>query len=133
VLGFLTKQVSLALLTNVRSSIWPGLQPLYMDVFQNSKWIGGNGTSIDFWHSNWVGRSIVDKLNIQPHFLKILCGNVVDFIRNGSWFCSTILNDEMTEIWSKISAIMLHTSNMEDKFIWLSSSNGAPSIVIYDL
>ncbi|KAM5549758.1 hypothetical protein ABKV19_000926 [Rosa sericea] len=68
-----------------KSSIWPGMRPLFMDIFYSSKWLVGTGCSIDFWHD-------------------------------------------------EISAIKLPYSDMEDRLVWLDSSDGNLSLSIaYEL
>ncbi|XP_061999298.1 uncharacterized protein LOC133716631 [Rosa rugosa] len=117
-----------------KSSIWPGMRPLFMDIFYSSKWLVGNGRSIDFWHGNWLNGSIVDKLGIDHQLGKLLCAKVSDFIKDGSWYCSTNLYVDLATLWSEISAIRLPYSDMEDRLVWLDSSDGNLSLSIaYEL
>ena len=101
-----------------------------MDIFYNSKWLVGNGRSIDFWHGNWLNGSVVDRLGIVHQLGKLLCAKVSDFIRDGSWYCSTNLIADLSALWSEISAVRLPYSDMEDKLVWLDSSDGSLSLSI---
>ncbi|XP_062014240.1 uncharacterized protein LOC133730715 [Rosa rugosa] len=76
--------------------------------------------------SNWRGHS----LSMAGRLGKLLCAKVSDFIRDGSWYCSTNLIADLSALWSEISAVRLPYSDMEDKLVWLDSSDGSLSLSI---
>ncbi|XP_062011846.1 uncharacterized protein LOC133728442 [Rosa rugosa] len=76
----------------------------------------------------------VDRLGIEHQLSKLLCANVSDFIKDGSWYRSSNLIADLDALWSEISAIRLPYSDMEDKLVWLDSSDGSLSLSIaYEL
>ncbi|PRQ58253.1 putative RNA-directed DNA polymerase [Rosa chinensis] len=65
---------------------------------------------------------------------KLLCAKVSDFIKDGSWYCSSNLIADLAALWSNISAIRVPFTDMEDKLVWLDSSDGSLSLSIaYEL
>ncbi|KAL6146659.1 hypothetical protein ACLB2K_057337 [Fragaria x ananassa] len=111
-----------------RSSIWPRIRPLFLDIFYSSKWLVGNGKSIDFWHANWLHGSVVENLGIEQQLAKLLNAKVSDFIKDGTWYCPSNLNTNLATLWSEILSIRLPYSDVEDKLVWLDSSDGLLSL-----
>lgn len=69
----------------ISSSIWLGLK-LYINTFLiNTRWLLGDGTSIDFWKDRWLSQTIVDFLQIPQHIQHSLKASIREFIDNGNW------------------------------------------------
>ncbi|KAL6144350.1 hypothetical protein ACLB2K_055044 [Fragaria x ananassa] len=87
-----------------------------------------NGKSIDFWHANWLHGSVVENLGIEQQLAKLLNAKVSDFIKDGTWYCPSNLNTNLATLWSEILSIRLPYSDVEDKLVWLDSSDGLLSL-----
>ncbi|KAK9930542.1 hypothetical protein M0R45_027578 [Rubus argutus] len=118
-----------------RSSIWPGLRPLFVDIKNGSQWIVGSGSKIDFWHHNWLGSTITDLLNISPSVAKSLQTKLSSFIINGNWVCPIDLQALCAPIWNDVVRTTLPCKvGLDDRLIWKSAKDGNLTVALaYDL
>ncbi|PON81969.1 hypothetical protein TorRG33x02_222920 [Trema orientale] len=53
-----------------KSSIWPGLRPLCIDLRKESCWLIGRHSKVKFWTENWMGSPLIDlvssNLGLEP-------------------------------------------------------------------
>jgi hypothetical protein len=49
-------------------------------VMDNSTWLLGDGTDIDFWNDSWCGPPLSEQLYISNHVSQLLTTKVSDFI-----------------------------------------------------
>ncbi|KAL6224666.1 hypothetical protein ACLB2K_003521 [Fragaria x ananassa] len=98
--------------------------------FFSARFLGrsGNGKSVDFWHANWLHGSVVENLGIEQQLAKLLNAKVSDFIKDGTWYCPSNLNTNLATLWSEILSIRLPYLDVEDKLVWLDSSDGLLSL-----
>ena len=65
------------------STLWPNFKSLLEEILEESRWLPGENSNLDFWRSNWLGEPIVDLLKIPPNVVKSLKGKIKDFWNNG--------------------------------------------------
>ncbi|XP_019431188.1 PREDICTED: uncharacterized protein LOC109338411 [Lupinus angustifolius] len=106
----------------IKSSIWPGIKSKWHQATDNSIWIVGNGSRINFWRDNWLGDALVNYLQILVSIQPLLQAQVVDFIIDSKWFIPNSLGIRFPELIRKISQINI--SGKRDRFIWKSSVDG---------
>lgn len=49
----------------VSSSIWPAVRSLYTELVEESIWIVGNHSNVNFWKYNWIRYPLSPKLIFQ--------------------------------------------------------------------
>ncbi|XP_019430885.1 PREDICTED: uncharacterized protein LOC109338180, partial [Lupinus angustifolius] len=106
----------------IKSYIWPGIKGNWKTAIDNSIWIVGNGSSINFWRDNWLEDALVDYLQIPDSIQPLLKAKVADLINDSKWFIPSSLANRYLEIIRKISKINI-SANL-DRFIWKSSVDG---------
>jgi hypothetical protein len=70
---------------HVFSSLWSGIKDEFAVINDNSVWLLGNGTQINFWVDHWCGDPLVEQLGIPVHLRSSLTSLVSDYISNGEW------------------------------------------------
>nr|XP_004309966.2 PREDICTED: uncharacterized protein LOC101295881 [Fragaria vesca subsp. vesca] len=108
-----------------RSSIWPGFRPLFQDILDGSQWIIGSDTTLDFWHHNWLGSSVIERLNIPVSVANTLQLKLSNFINNGCWVCPINLQSLCAPFWEDIIKITLpFKDGFVDRLVWKSAKDG---------
>ncbi|XP_016648124.1 PREDICTED: uncharacterized protein LOC103325655 [Prunus mume] len=103
-----------------KSSIWLGLKKLLPQVLENSQWVIGNGSQIDFWTDNWMGDSLMHLLGICPSFH----AKVADFINNCRWDLLVNFLRAFPHLAASIEAIVLPIDPRADHLIWIGAMSG---------
>ncbi|XP_057774769.1 uncharacterized protein LOC130993749 [Salvia miltiorrhiza] len=108
-----------ALLT---SSIWIGIRKLIPDLLEDSYCLLGKGASVYFWHDDWLGYSIADKINL-PNFMRSRLNQTVsNYFYDGVWHFSQEFIDEFPYIICDI--LLLPIGEEEDVRLWKPSVHG---------
>ncbi|XP_019459974.1 PREDICTED: uncharacterized protein LOC109359738 [Lupinus angustifolius] len=110
----------------IKSSIWPGIKSNWQKAIDNSIWIVGNGSRINFWRDNWLGDALMDYLQIPVSIQPLLQAKVADFIIDLKWFIPSSLAITYLEIIRKIAKINI--SGNPDRFIWKSFVDGLMTV-----
>ncbi|KAL6218685.1 hypothetical protein ACLB2K_011895 [Fragaria x ananassa] len=118
-----------------RSSIWPGFRPLFQDILDGSQWIIGSDTTLDLWHHNWLGSSVIERLNIPVSVANTLQLKLLNFINNGCWVCPINLQSLCAPFWEDIIKITLpFKDGFVDRLVWKSAKDGKLTVALaYDL
>ncbi|XP_019435927.1 PREDICTED: uncharacterized protein LOC109342391 [Lupinus angustifolius] len=109
-----------------KSSIWPGIKANLQLAISNSMWLIGDGREINFWNDNWLGRTLVDLLNIPPELHSSLLASVADFTANSNWIIPQELANKFPTIALQISHIFI--CNSKDRLVWQQSNDGQLSL-----
>ncbi|PNX77655.1 hypothetical protein L195_g015173 [Trifolium pratense] len=64
----------------LNSSIWHGMKPHFTTAVNHSIWLIGNGESISYWNDNWLGKPLVDLLQLPGSIAKRMHSSVADMI-----------------------------------------------------
>ena len=104
------------------SSIWSNFKLLLEEILEESRWLPGENSNLDFWRSNWLGESIVGSLNIPPQLAKRLKGKISDFWNHG-WTLPEEFTTKYPVISREISNVILGPPD-SDRFIWTLSMDG---------
>lgn len=54
-------------------------------MLDNSAWLLGDGSSINFWLDKWLSKSLCSMLDIPDYMHKSLKGKVMDYMADNSW------------------------------------------------
>ncbi|KAL6210110.1 hypothetical protein ACLB2K_021048 [Fragaria x ananassa] len=108
------------------SSLWHGLRVSLPILFQNSKWLIGDGNSVNFWSDKWLDVPIVDKLHITISSAH-LSSTVAAFISDQNWVLSARLRQAFPDLVKDIMLVPLPTESTNDTLIWEHSSDGVLS------
>ncbi|XP_057775251.1 uncharacterized protein LOC130994230 [Salvia miltiorrhiza] len=104
------------------SSIWGGVKQLIPDLIDDSYCLLGSGQSIYFWHDDWLGYAIADKVNIPIFMRHRLKQTVSDYLYDGVWHFAQEFIDEFPDIVCDI--LLLPIGNEEDVRLWKPSIHG---------
>ncbi|KAL6206588.1 hypothetical protein ACLB2K_023836 [Fragaria x ananassa] len=108
------------------SSLWHGLRVSLPILFQNSKWLIGDGNSVNFWSDKWLDVPIVDKLHITISSAH-LSSTVAAFISDQNWVLSARFCQAFPDLVKDIMLVPLPTESTNDTLIWEHSSDGVLS------
>ncbi|KAL6146150.1 hypothetical protein ACLB2K_056833 [Fragaria x ananassa] len=108
------------------SSLWHGLRVSLPILFQNSKWLIGDGNSVKFWSDKWLDVPIVDKLHITISSAH-LSSTVAAFISDQNWVLSARFRQAFPDLVKDIMLVLLPMESTNDTLIWEHSSDGVLS------
>jgi len=108
-----------------KSSVWSGIKEHIGTVLLNSLWIVGTGDRIHFWTDNWLGKPLVDLMNLVE-FHRHLKGMLSEAIVNGSFIFPTSISD-LGDIKNRVDNFVLPHSQLLDVLVWKHSSDGTLS------
>ncbi|KAH6788720.1 hypothetical protein C2S51_003726 [Perilla frutescens var. frutescens] len=103
-------------------TIWPGIMQLAQTLVKESICIIGTSSNVDFWHDNWLGYVIIDKLQIPHDVHAKLADRVGDFLSNGVWRFTASFVRSFSEILNDILRVKIVPG--EDERIWSKSLHG---------
>jgi ribonuclease HI len=109
---------------HIYSSIWSGIKSQAQIISQNTRWLLGNGKSINFWLHNWSGISIVNYLHIPQQLHSQLRATVSDFIINHQWFVPLDLQAAYPTLLPYLNQFTIPLEDKEDKLLWIHNSHG---------
>ncbi|CAL9013025.1 unnamed protein product [Prunus brigantina] len=107
-----------------KSSIWLGLKKLLPQILENSQWVIGNGSQVDFWTDNWMGDSLMHLLGIPPSVAFSFHAKVADFINNCRWDLPVNFVRAFPHLAASIEAIVLPIEPCADHLIWTGAMSG---------
>jgi hypothetical protein len=90
-------------------------------VMDNSTWLLGDGTNINFWNDSWCGPPLSEHLHIPNHVSQLLTAKVSDFIFNGSWVFPDLLIQAYPNLYS-ITFIPMEPD--ADSLLWKNTDDG---------
>lgn len=103
------------------SSIWPNLKDAFSIIHLHHGWIVGNGNNINLWHDNWLGSTLHSLTGVD---LPAPIRNVCLFIQNNQWHIPPLFSQNVLDIATQISSIILPSSQTDDVRIWPYNSSG---------
>ncbi|XP_057790907.1 uncharacterized protein LOC131008020 [Salvia miltiorrhiza] len=104
------------------SSIWVGVRRLIPDLLEDSYCLIGTGSSVFFWHDDWLGYNIADRINLPPFMRNRLNQTVANYFYDGIWHFSQDFIDEFPHIVCDI--LLLPIGDEEDVRLWKPSVHG---------
>ncbi|KAH6836107.1 hypothetical protein C2S53_002087 [Perilla frutescens var. hirtella] len=104
------------------SSIWPGVRSLTQDLVRESYCIIGDGSTVDFWHDNWLGYVIANRLKTPLCLHGGFMDKVGDFLINGIWTFTESFVRAFLELVTDI--LQVHIVLGEDERVWTKSLHG---------
>lgn len=108
---------------SVSSSIRLGLNRSWAKIKANFRWLCGLPSGVSFWHDNWLGYIISDRIG-KPVFLKHFYPFVVsDYFINGISFLEETFCSVYPDIVTNILSHNLLASSV-DKRVWEKSLHG---------
>jgi ribonuclease HI len=90
----------------------------------NSVWLLGNGTNINFWTDSWCGSPLIEQLNILVQLGPLLSSTVSDFILNGQWTIPPQLCLMFNNLSSIINKVTIPIEDSQDKLLWKHTDSG---------
>ncbi|GAU17865.1 hypothetical protein TSUD_329910 [Trifolium subterraneum] len=100
------------------------MKPHFNTVVNQSIWLIGNGERISYWNDNWLGKPLVDLLQIPRSIAKRLHSSVADMIADNVWIIPNYISDVDANISYRIFATVLPITQVEDRFVWKDSMDG---------
>jgi len=105
------------------SSIWPGVKEQLPTVFDNTRWIVGNGCNIHLWLDNWLGGSLASTLHLPPSVYSSLTAKLDSIIVDGKWQMPRFILD-FPLVAARIMQITLPRTPLLDQRVWIHSMDG---------
>lgn len=118
----------LPVMHHISSSIWAGLRSHLNTVLHNSKWLIGDGYTIDFWKDCWLSQPLVDCLNIPKHMHHLLQSNISDFISNGKWVLPQELIQRYPVLPTELNQVIIPKFCSADSLVWIATDSGLLSL-----
>jgi mannosylglycoprotein endo-beta-mannosidase len=109
---------------HVFSSLWSGIKDEFAVINDNSVWLLGNGTQINFWVDHWCGDPLVEQLGIPVHLRSSLTSLVSDYILNGEWSIPSQLSIMFPNLYSIVSNVSIPMETSQDKFLRRHTDSG---------
>ncbi|XP_019435167.1 PREDICTED: uncharacterized protein LOC109341679 [Lupinus angustifolius] len=94
----------------------------------NSIWLLGDGSSINYWLDNWLGSSIADLLAIPYPISSVLQARVADFMQDSSWIIPEWLARLHPTVCQQIMNTPIPSATTDDRLAWLHSIDGSLSM-----
>ncbi|XP_057780029.1 uncharacterized protein LOC130998633 [Salvia miltiorrhiza] len=104
------------------SSIWVGIRRLIPDLIEDSYCLLGKGSTVYFWHDDWLGYTIADKINLPSFMRSRLNQTVANYFYDGVWHFSQEFIEEFPYIVCDI--LLLPIGEDEDVRLWKPSVHG---------
>ncbi|XP_058742694.1 uncharacterized protein LOC131615239 [Vicia villosa] len=118
---------------HIKSSIWSSIKDSHKHVMENSKWILGDGSKINFWLDLWLDEPLASVYKIPEMFHNQLSVMVKDWLVNGSWCIPLNVQTAYPTLMPLVSNLSLPRTDMEDFVIWKGTDCGGLSMkVAYD-
>jgi hypothetical protein len=100
----------------------------YKVIRDNSFWLLGDGSNINFWNDRWCGEPLSDQLNIPDHLKQHLISTVKDYIHDGHWCIPLSLSQVYPNLYSLISHVVIPLQHSPDQLLWKHTDNGDLSL-----
>jgi hypothetical protein len=97
------------------------------NIYDNSIWIIGDGTKINYWTDNWLGETLAEALNLPLALHKNLKNKVCDVIVDHHWQIPTIIHELAPWIVNEIYDVTLPLTITDDVLVWKNSKDGTLS------
>lgn len=110
---------------HISSFIWPGLKPYVTTVLNNSSWLIGNGSEIDFSNDCWLAKSLVDCLGISAEMHNSLQAKVSDFIDEDGWCIPAALLQNFPQLLQLLKNCHMPPPGCSDEMMWNSTPSGS--------
>ncbi|KAM1823097.1 hypothetical protein ACFX14_025043 [Malus domestica] len=107
-----------------RSSIWPGIKSILHILFQNCRWVIGNGSTTSLWVDKWLDNPIVDVVGATEIAPSLSRTKVSNIIRMGKWVIPSIFSSTFPDLTKEILEMPLPIDEDKDVLIWEVSTSG---------
>ncbi|XP_057811497.1 uncharacterized protein LOC131025722 [Salvia miltiorrhiza] len=104
------------------SSVWVGIRRIIPDLINDSYCLLRKGSSVYFWHDDWLGYSIADKINLLNFMRSRLNQTVDNYFYDGVWHFSQDFIEKFPYIVCDI--LLLPIGDEEDVRLWKPSVHG---------
>lgn len=110
---------------SISSSIWTGIKPHLNSVLENSSWLLGDGSNINFWNDVWLSKPLNSLLSLPAHLHSSLNAKVKDFPHNNSWFIPSIILQNCPAIAEELKHISIPSFPSKDTRVWCRNESGS--------
>lgn len=112
----------------LRSSIWPGIRKFMQTILDNSKWLIGNGSKVNFWRDCWLAEPVSFMLNIPENMQGSCCASVNNFIRDKAWHFPASFSHDFPGLLTEIRKVIIPKDDDPDALVWKHSDSGLLSL-----
>ncbi|KAK2417490.1 hypothetical protein QL285_039786 [Trifolium repens] len=109
---------------HIFSSIWSSIKEEVSLILDNSVWLLGTGTNINFWNDYWCGSILSEVFNIPSHISQVLTSTVSDYIYNGQWNIPLQLSQHYNALRFLVEQVTIPTVPSRDKLLWKHTDSG---------
>jgi hypothetical protein len=110
---------------HIHSSLWSSIKSEVQTVRDNSGYVIGDGSKVNFWRDTWCGKhSIAHYLNIPDSIASNLKANVSDFIVQNDWHLPEVLHASFPTLHLLVRQVIIPFDPGEDSLIWLRNDSG---------
>ncbi|XP_058733339.1 uncharacterized protein LOC131604944 [Vicia villosa] len=113
---------------HIKSYIWTSIKDYYETVLENSKWIIGDGSKINFWLDTWLDEPIAAKFKIPVDLHKHIKVKVKDWLVGKDWCIPNNILTAYPNLLHLISKIIIPDMDIDDCIIWRETSDGDLSL-----
>lgn len=100
----------------ISSTIWCSIKPHLQTAIEKSKWVLGDGKSINFWLDSWLPDcpTITELLNLPSSVLHLFKSTVSTFISENSWKIPAELSTHHPAISDAINKVFIPVNPGQD-------------------
>jgi len=109
---------------HVFSSIWSSAKNEFNIIKDNSNWLVGNGTQINFWLDSWCGDPLHQVLNVTIDVMSNFSSSLSDYILNGHWHFPYNLIHLFPTLRSLAAQVTIPLQDKSDTLVWKHTSSG---------
>jgi hypothetical protein len=111
----------------IHSSLWSSVKAEYNVVLENSHFIIGDGSTINFWSDIWCGdHSLAQSLQFPDgHMLE---AKVSDFIQNHQWHLTPEIEDNFPNLRQIVEKVTIPLEHKPEALAWRESDSGDLSL-----
>jgi hypothetical protein len=112
---------------HIHSSLWSTVKADYYVVYENSHFIIGDGSSINFWNDVWCGdQSLAQALQVPDVHSSNL--KVSELIHNNQWLLTPELDEKFPNLKQFLEQVVLPLEHRVDYLAWNDSDSGELSL-----
>ncbi|CAJ2635999.1 unnamed protein product [Trifolium pratense] len=108
---------------HIHSTIWSGVKAEFNVVLENSRFIIGGGSTVNFWRDTWCGDVSLEH-SLQITDMQLLHTKVKEMIQNHQWHIPPEIEVRFPNLMHMLEHITIPLEDKPDSLAWKHSDSG---------
>ncbi|PNY03176.1 ribonuclease H [Trifolium pratense] len=108
---------------HIHSTIWSGVKAEFNVVLENSRFIIGDGSTVNFWRDTWCGDVSLEH-SLQITDMQLLHTKVKEMIQNHQWHIPPEIEVRFPNLMHMLEHITIPLEDKPDSLAWKHSDSG---------